>query len=66
MAAAVSASSASTFNRVGSSGFMEANTINLSTSQFSSKGLYRLSFLSRVLEIKAQHKGIPSNGRLQV
>lgn len=56
MAAAVSASSASAFNRAGSSGFLEAKTINLSTSQFPSKGLYRSSFLSRVLEIKAQHK----------
>lgn len=56
MAAAVSASSASTFNRAGSSVFLEAKTINLSTSQFPSKGLYRSSFLSRMLEIKAQHK----------
>lgn len=56
MAAAVSASSASTFNRAESSGFLEAKTINLSTSQFPSKGLYRSSFLSRVLKIKVQHK----------
>lgn len=56
MAAAVSTSSASTFNRAGSSGFLEAKTINLSTSQFPSKGLYRSSFLSRELKIKVQHK----------
>lgn len=56
-AAAISQSSASAFNRLGASGFSEAKAVNLSTLQFSSKGLYRSSFLSRSLpEIKAQHK----------
>jgi len=55
-AAAVSPLSASTFNRVGASGFLEAKAINLSTSQFSSKGLYRSSFFSRMPEIKSQHR----------
>ena len=50
-----STESASTVNQVGSSIFLEAKTINLSTSQFPSKGLYKSLFL-RMLEIKAQHK----------
>jgi len=55
-AAAASSSPASAFNRVGDSGFSDAKAINLSTSQFSSKGLYRSSFLSRIPEIKAKHR----------
>lgn len=55
-AAAICPSSASAFNRVGASGFSEAKAFNLSTLQFSSKGLYRSSFLGRIPAIKVENK----------